>query len=111
MNYRFYLRLKIDDHDWKEIGIDHTIKWDTRDLIYASSGWTIMNQESFGHASDIVSMLRKGIVELSETPQSYTSFEVLHGFGTANKILTFYKDLLEDCNKYPYSELCGEIAD
>lgn len=110
MKYRFYLRLKIND-DWKEIGINHTIRWEVRDLIHASSGWQIMNQGCIGQASDIVPKLQKGIVELTQSPEKYTTYEVRHGFGTVKQVEKFYADLLDDCNKYPYGEICGTVVD
>ena len=111
MNYRFHLRLKINDNEWKEIGMNHTLKWEVRDLIYASSGWSIMNQGCIGQASEIIPMLQKGIVALSQSEQAYISYDVRFGFGTVKNILKFYEELLDDCNKYPYSEICGSIED
>lgn len=110
MKYRFYLRLKIQEDKWITIGRNHEILWDYRDLIKASSGWQIVNQEKIGMASDFVPKLHKGIWELSNSSDTYMNFELDHGLGTIKNILSFYEGLLKDCQQYPYTELCGTIA-
>jgi len=111
MKYRFYLRLNVSDGNTVHVGETHEIQWDTRDLIKASSGWLILNQEKVGIASDLVPKLYKGILELKNSSEIYTEYELQHGLGTIKSVLTFYEDLLQDCQQYPFTELCGEIAD
>lgn len=110
MKYRFYLRLNIPDGNWIKLGENHEIQWDNRDLIKASSGWLIVNQEKIGTASDFVPKLHRGILELKNSSEAYTEYELHHGLGTIKKVLSFYERLLQDCQQYPYSELCGGIA-
>jgi hypothetical protein len=110
MKYRFYLRLKLQDDNWVKVGKPHEIQWENRDLINASSGWLIVNQEKFGIASDFVPKLHKGIWELKHDSQSYQEYELHHGLGTIKNVLKFYEELLNDCQQYPYTELCGCIA-
>jgi hypothetical protein len=111
MKYRFYFRLKLQDENWVKIGEDHIIQWDVRDLIKASSGWQIINQEKVGSATDLVSKLRRGIIELREHPDTYLEYERQHGLGTIKNVIAFYESLLNDCQKYPFSELCGGVQD
>lgn len=110
MKYRFYLRLNIPDGNTVHVGEIHEIQWDTRDLIKASSGWLIVNQEKVGIASDFVPKLYKGILELKNSSEAYTEYELHHGLGTIKNVLSFYEGLLHDCQQYPYTELCGVIA-
>lgn len=107
MKYRFFLRLKIQENQWVLMGDNHIIAWDIRDLIKASSGWFIINKETVGLAFTLVPILQKGILELTQSPQIYANYEILHGLGTIENTLKFYHDLLEDCQQYPYTELCG----
>lgn len=109
MKYRFYFRLKLHDDNWVKIGEDHIIHWDVRDLIKASSGWHIINQEKVSSATDLVPKLRRGIIELKDCSESYLEYERQHGFGTIKSVLAFYESLLSDCQKYPFSELCGGV--
>lgn len=111
MKYCFYLRLKIQDGNWIKVGESHEIDWDNRDIIKASSGWLIVNQDEMGIASEFIPKLYKGICELTYSPDSYTDFELNHGLGTIKNILDFYEGLLRDCRQYPYTELCGHIAE
>jgi hypothetical protein len=79
-------------------------------LIKASSGWLIVNQEKIGIASDFVPKLHKGIWELQHDSGSYQEYELNHGLGTVKNVLKFYEELLNDCQQYPYTELCGCVA-
>jgi len=110
MKYRFYLRLNVSDGNSVKVGEIHEIQWDTRDLIKASSGWLIVNQEKVGIASDLVPKLYKGILELKNSSETYTEYELNHGLGTIKNVLAFYEGLLKDCQQFPYTELCGCIA-
>ncbi|MEL7654662.1 MAG: hypothetical protein AAGU75_01995 [Bacillota bacterium] len=110
MKYRFYLRLKVQENNWVKVGSDHDINWDNRDLVKASSGWLIVNQEKVGTASDIVPKLHKGILELKNASENYSEYELNHGLGTIKNVLTFYEKLLQDCQQYPFTELCGCVA-
>lgn len=110
MRYRFYLQIKLQDDNWKMVGEYHEIQWDYRDLIKASSGWHIINRERVGQASDFVPKLRRGIIELRESADAYKEFELSLGLGTIKNVLSFYESLLNDCEKYPYTELFGSVA-
>jgi hypothetical protein len=110
MKYRFYLRVKLQDDNWVRVGENHEILWDIRDLIKASSGWLIVNQEKIGMASDFVPKLHRGIMELKNSTDSYKDYEMTYGLGTIKSVLSFYEGLLCDCQKYPYTELCGCVA-
>ena len=110
MKYRFYLRVRLQNDSWVKVGESHEIQWDIRDLIKASSGWLIVNQEKIGMASDFVPMLHKGIMELQNSSDTYREYEMTLGLGTIKNVLSFYKGLLHDCQKYPYTELCGCVA-
>jgi hypothetical protein len=110
MKYRFYLRLKLKDDNLINVGNPHEIQWEIRDLIKASSGWLIVNQEKFGIASDFVPKLHKGIWELQHDSESYMEYELHYGLGTIKNVIKFYEELLSDCQQYPYTELCGCIA-
>jgi hypothetical protein len=110
MKYCFYLRLNTSGEDWVKVGESHEIQWDSRDLIKASSGWLIVNQEKAGIASEFIPMLHRGILELKNSPQAYMEYELSQGPGTIKNILAFYQALLRDCQEFPYSELCGGIA-
>lgn len=110
MKYCFYLRVKLQDDKWVSFGENHEIQWDIRDLIKASSGWLIVNQEKVGMASDLVPRLYRGIIELQDSSDIYREFEMQHGLGTIKNVLSFYEGLLNDCRNYPYTELCGRVA-
>lgn len=110
MKYSLYLCLHSPDGNTIKIGKTHEISWDTRDLIRESSGWLIMNREHSGEAAELIPKLHKGIFELKNSADSYLSYELSHGFGTIKKITAFYEALLQDCQQYPYAELCGEVA-
>lgn len=110
MKYRIYLRVKLHDNNWVKVGENHEIQWDIRDLIRASSGWLIVNQEKIGMASDFVPKLHRGIIELENSSDTYREYELAHGLGTIKSVLSFYEGLLKDCQKYPYTELCGCVA-
>lgn len=110
MYYHIILRIKLKDDDWMTIGNEHKIPWDTRNLIEASSGWTMLNQQSVGAASAFIPYLEKGILELTNSESDYLDYEVQHGLGTIRDTLEFYKTLLEDCKAHPYSELYGNIV-
>jgi hypothetical protein len=110
MKYRLYLRVKMQDDSWVKIGKNHEIQWDNRDLIKASSGWLIVNQDKIGMASDFVPKLHRGIMELQNSQDSYREYEMIHGLGTIKSVLSFYEELLSDCQRYPYTELCGCVS-
>lgn len=107
MKYNFFLRLKTNEDEWINMGVNHIISWNVRDLIEASSGWYIYNEDKLGLASDLVPTLQKGIIELNQSSQVYADYEILHGFGTIKSVLKFYKELLYDCQQYPYTEIYG----
>ncbi len=111
MKYKFYLRLNTQDGYWVKVGNYHEIQWDNRDLIKSSCGWQILNKEKVGMASDFIPKLHKGIWELTNSSEDYSYFEVNHGLGTIKAVLSFYEGLLKDCQQYPYTELCGCVAD
>ncbi len=110
MKYRFYLRVNIPGGNWIRVGENHEIQWENRDLIKASSGWLIINQEKVGMASDFVPKLHRGIQELKNSSENYSEYELSHGFGTIKNVLDFYEGLLQDCQQHPYTGLCGCIA-
>ena len=110
MNYTVLLRLQLQEEKWITMGENHTIPWDMRDLIVASSGWAVLNQESAGQASALVPKLEKGILELTQSPYRYTQYEVSHGIGSIHETLVFYQGLLEDCLSHPFTEIYGNIV-
>lgn len=110
MKYRLYLRVRMQDDKWVKIGKNHEIQWDNRDLIKASSGWLIINQDKIGMASDFVPKLHRGIMELQNSQDAYREYEMIHGLGTIKSVLSFYEELLSDCQRYPYTELCGCVS-
>ncbi len=110
MDYRVFLRLQLQEGKWITMGDNHIIPWDMRDLIAASSGWSVMNQESSGLASALVPKLEKGIWELTESPNLYYNYEISHGLGTIRETLEFYQNLLQDCREHPFTELYGDIV-
>ncbi|MDD4571172.1 MAG: hypothetical protein PHN47_01605 [Clostridia bacterium] len=109
MKYLFFLRLKMPENQWLNFGESHIIKWQLRDIIAASSNWIIMNEKNMGQASNIIPNLQKGIMELTQHPKDYQSYEIAHGLGTIQEVLDFYQSLLKDCRRYPYTELYGHI--
>ncbi len=109
MKYRIFLRMKIQESNWMTMGDNHIILWNIRDLIAASSGWFIMNEESVGLACALIPKLQKGILELTQSSNTYANYEISHGMGTIQDVLDFYKDLLKDCQQHPYTELFGSI--
>lgn len=110
MIYHVLLRMKTPEGNWLTLGEDHKILWDARELIAASSGWTVLNRQSVTPADSIIPTLEKGILELTEDSGAYSRFEVLHGPGTIRDALDFYRELLQDCRAYPFTELYGYIA-
>ena len=109
MRYQVSLQLKIENNH-AAVGRIHEFQWDNRGLIQASSGWMIVNSENLGIASDIIPKLHKGILELKGNSEHYREFELSQGFGTIKNIISFYEDLLADCQQYPYAELRGSVA-
>ncbi len=109
MKYSIFLQLKTGENNWTDMGQKHIISWETRDLIEASSGWFIINQDRVRHASELIPMLQKGILELTQDPETYEYYEMVHGYGTIKRVLVFFHNLLEDCRQYPYAELHGEM--
>jgi|GEM_PF-962665 len=110
MKYRVLLRVKMQNDSWVAIGEEHTILWDTRDLITASSGWTVLNQEDAGSAGAFIPLLEKGIIELTQHELCYHNYEISHGLGTINDILKFYRNLLKACKEHPFTEVYGCIV-
>jgi phosphoribosyl 1,2-cyclic phosphodiesterase len=110
MKYGVLLRVHIPENNWITLGENHIIPWDNRDLIGASSGWDIMNEENMGLASALVPKLKKGIYELVHHTDSYSTFEIAHGVGTTRETLEFYQELLKDCQEHPFTELYGCIV-
>ncbi len=110
MMYRVVLRIKIQEDRWMQIGSGHDILWDVRDLIEASSGWTVLNQDDIGPANSFLSLLERGIWELTKSADAYQDYEVMYGLGTIRDTLAFYRSLLEDCKEHPYTELFGKIV-
>lgn len=111
MQYYVVLQLNIQNGQWIRAGETHVIPWAFRDLIAASSGWVILNEENFGPANDFISRIQIGIYELSQSPDSFRRFEVAHGFGTIQETLLFYEGLLNDCKDHPSFDLYGYIGD
>lgn len=109
MKYRVILQMDLSDSQRISLGNDHVFLWDTRDLIAASSGWIVLNQEDIGPAQSFIQLLERGILELTQSADSYQKYEVLHGLGTIRDTLRFYRELLEDCKEHPYTELYGQI--
>lgn len=109
MDYCVSFRIKTDGK-WITVGEKHCIPWNMRDLITASSGWTVINDNAVGNADKLAYELQKGILELTNSPGEYLSFEVRHGIGTIGKVLAFYRELLDDCRKYPFTNVYGKIA-
>lgn len=110
MIYHISLRIKTPEGNWLTLGEDHKILWDIRDLIAASSGWTVLNQQSVEPADSVIPLLEKGILELTGSENAYDRYEALHGPGTIREALDFYRKLLQDCRDYPFTELYGSIA-
>lgn len=110
MNYRVFLRVKIRGDHWVTMGEGHSILWDIRSLIEASSGWTVLNQENIGPADSFIPLLEKGILQLTQCANSYHDYEISYGMGTINDALVFYRNLLKDCKAYPFTELYGCIV-
>lgn len=110
MIYSVLLRMQLQEDNWITMGEDHRISWDIRDLIEASSGWSVINDESMGLASSLAPRLEKGIWELTQNPDQYTHYEILHGLGTIRETLSFYQKLLQDCKDHPFTELYGNVV-
>lgn len=110
MEYNVVLRIKVRENSWIRIGEEHRILWETRGLIEASSGWTLLNQVGIGSAASLVPLFEKGIWELTQSADSYLSYEALFGMGTIRDTLEFYRNLLKDCKGHPYAELYGEVV-
>lgn len=110
MKYSFFLRLKVQEDKWMMMGGKHIIYWEIRDLITASSGWFIIHQDDVKLATELIPILQKGILELTQFKHEYSIYEALHGFGTIDSVSKFYKDLLHDCLQYPYTELYGCVS-
>jgi len=109
MNYRVSLRMQVQENEWVTLGESHMILWNYRDLIAASSGWILMNQVSFGLATALLPELDKGIMELTESKNAYTEYEIHYGPGTICEVLEFYRGLQQDCRGHRYTEVYGSI--
>lgn len=110
MEYQVSLGVCSKDGTRFPIGRIHSICWDSRDLISVSTGWTPLNEECIGPANDFVSILEKGIFELTNHENSYFIFETTYGIGTIRETLLFYQSLLCDCQNYPFSDLYGTVV-
>ena len=111
MDYNVQLRVKMQDNKWITLGDNHNIPWGVRDLVEASSGWSIINCQTAGTASEFIPKLKRGILELSNHPQSYKNYEIEHGFGTIKEVLAFYENFLADCEGHPFTEIFGCIRE
>lgn len=109
MNYLVSLQIQGNNNQNIRLGETHSILWDTRDLIYASSGLAVFNQQDIGPAKAMIPILEKGILELSQNTSSYARYDILFGLGTVKDVLEFYRGLLSDCMAHPYMELYGCI--
>lgn len=92
------------------LGKSFKILWENRDLIAASSGWIVFNQESIAPADSLIPTLEKGIFELTQRQNVYRGYEIKHGIGTVQETLDFYRELLAACKERPYAELYGKIV-
>jgi len=110
LNFSILLRMQLQEGKWVTMGDTHIIPWENRDLITASSDWSVMNQEVVRPASVLIPKLEKGIWELSNCPDCYQEYEVKHGIGTIVDMLKFYRDLLQDCLEHPFAELYGSLV-
>lgn len=110
MNYCVSLRIQLDGNQWMTVGKNHVIPWNVKDLIMASSGWTVINDDTAGAADSLTSNLQKGILELTNCPDRYIHYEVEHGIGTIKEVLKFYEGLLKDCKDHPYTKVYGQIC-
>lgn len=110
MNYSVSLRIKVDGNRWMTVGKDHVIPWNVKDLIMASSSWTVINDDTANEAESLIANLQRGILELTNSPDQYIHYEVEHGIGTRRDVLEFYKGLLKDCKEYPYARIYGHVV-
>lgn len=110
MIYHILFRLKMQEQDWMTLGKSFQVLWESRDLIAASSGWIVFNQESIAPAYSLIPTLEKGIFELTQRQSDYRGYEIRHGIGTIREILDFYRELLVACEEHPYAELYGKIV-
>lgn len=111
MNYSIELRMELPEKEFVSMGELHTIPWENRDLVEASSGLSFVNGDSVGLASSIVAKLEKGIWELTNCPDCYQQYEVKHGLGTVKEMLAFYRNMLQDCRDHPFASLYGEVTE
>lgn len=110
MDYLVSLQMNGTDNQKIEVGEGHHIPWDVRELVYASSGLAIFNDQQIGSASAMVPVLQKGILELSQNSADYSQYDILYGLGTVSDTLEFYSSLLSDCMAHPYAALYGCIV-
>jgi hypothetical protein len=110
MNYSIQLRVKMQNDNWIPLGDRYNISWDLRDLIEASCGWSVINCQTAGTASEFIPKLKKGILELTNHPQAYENYEIEHGLGTIKEVLTFYESFLSECQGHPFAEIYGCVA-
>ncbi|MBW7571990.1 hypothetical protein [Caproiciproducens faecalis] len=110
MKYQVFLRVYTKEGQWISVGEKHPIVWTVRDLISASCGWTVLNQENIGSAKAFIPLLQRGIIELTHHESDYSNFEAMHGLGTLKDTLEFYRDLLNDCIDHPFCELYGVVT-
>lgn len=110
MNYQVTLRVPTEKGQWIPVGGKHVVPWDNRDLILASCGWAVLNQDAIESASTFLPILQKGILELTLRRDRYTIFEARHGLGTLKETLEFYQELFGDCKGHPFSQLYGAIT-
>jgi hypothetical protein len=110
MKYSVSLRMQVQEKEWVTLGDNHVISWNYRDLIAASSGWVLMNQNDSGLATALLPKLNKGILELTDSPNKYTDYEISYGPGTIREVLEFYKGLQTDCHEHRYTEVYGSVV-
>jgi len=57
------------------------------------------------HAKDITVALTVGMVNLLASPWAYQEFSASNGWGTYDQFVTFVKEVLVACNKYPSARI------
>lgn len=109
MKYNLFLQLEIQKGKCISMGENHIISWDVRELIRATSGWYIFNQNPIGSSCELIPILIKGIFELTYSSKLYDIYDAIYGIGTIKDVLQFYISLLDDCKKYPYTKIYGSL--
>ena len=110
MDYCVSLKVKVEGNRNIQLGDEHILAQEYQDLIEASSGLVVVNGENLGLAKTFITKLEKGIIELSQHREDYQRYEICHGLGTIDEVLTFYKDLLKSCREHPFADVFGSIV-